>query len=151
MIPTILFIGSFLNGVLAQTDALTNATTAFSMSKIVPDVIDSFNPTALITMTFTDSVTKGTVNVNPGTVLSMERRCHSEISPSAFAYTIFSRIRRRTPVLPQSRWVRCKPAICRRNRRPGRAYTPAAQYISVLALCCRRLYSRQFHWLVFKL
>ncbi|KAF8204790.1 phosphatidylethanolamine-binding protein [Pholiota molesta] len=73
MLPVILSIGLFLNSAFAQTDALSNVTTAFSMAQIVPDVIDSFDPMALINITFTDSVTMDTVDVVPGILLTMEQ------------------------------------------------------------------------------
>ncbi|KAF9478156.1 PEBP-like protein [Pholiota conissans] len=54
-------------------DALSNVTTAFSMAQIVPDVINSFDPIALINITFTDSVTMDAVDVDPGVLLTMEQ------------------------------------------------------------------------------
>jgi hypothetical protein len=89
MLPVILSIGLFLNGAFAQTDTLSNVTMAFSMAQIVPDVIDSFDPMALISITFTDSVTMDIVDVVPGILLTMERQYHSDvILPDVCSYRI---------------------------------------------------------------
>ncbi|KAF5393103.1 hypothetical protein D9757_001340 [Collybiopsis confluens] len=52
---------------------LTNTTNAFIKSHIVPDVLSSFSPAALLTVEFTDSATSQTLNVTPGIVLTMEQ------------------------------------------------------------------------------
>ncbi|CAL1701183.1 unnamed protein product [Somion occarium] len=62
--------------IAAQND--TNLTTssvqeAFSNAKIVPDVLPSFQPTALLNVTFTDQATGALLSVSPGMNLTMEQ------------------------------------------------------------------------------
>ncbi|KAF8827004.1 hypothetical protein HHX47_DHR5000844 [Lentinula edodes] len=63
------------NKVLGQfsDQSLTNTTQAFTQAQIVPDVLSSFNPAALLGVEFTDPSTNQSVNVTPGILLSMEQ------------------------------------------------------------------------------
>lgn len=64
----------------AQTNpTLSNVTTAFTKAKIVPDVLKTFNPSAVLDVIFTDPTTSMAVNVTPGVNLSMERKSDSRI------------------------------------------------------------------------
>ncbi|TFK71776.1 PEBP-like protein [Pluteus cervinus] len=58
---------------LAQDAALTNVTSAFTAAQIVPDVISSFSPGAVLNVVFTDPVTNLMVNVTPDVTLTLEQ------------------------------------------------------------------------------
>lgn len=58
---------------LAQSTLTSNITAAFSQAKVVPDVIHTFNPTALVNITFTEPTTMQVANVTPGIQLTMNR------------------------------------------------------------------------------
>ncbi|ETW83719.1 phosphatidylethanolamine binding protein [Heterobasidion irregulare TC 32-1] len=59
----------------AQVDAasLSTVKSAFETSKVVPDVIPSFDPTALLDVVFVDPFTNDTVHVTPGMELTANR------------------------------------------------------------------------------
>lgn len=62
-----------LRGTVAQSpSALTNVSQAFSSASVVPDVLDSFTPTALLNVIFTDPATMQALNITPGMNLSTE-------------------------------------------------------------------------------
>ena len=60
----------------AQVDAasLSTVKTAFETSKVVPDVIPSFDPTAILDVVFVDPFTNDTVHVTPGMELTTNRK-----------------------------------------------------------------------------
>lgn len=60
----------------AQVDAasLSTVKSAFETSKVVPDVIPSFDPTALLDVVFVDPFTNDTVHVTPGMELTANRK-----------------------------------------------------------------------------
>jgi hypothetical protein len=69
----LLFLGCMLSTGFAQSSSpstLANVTQAFSQAKIVPNVLESFSPTALINMTFTVSG----INVTTGMLLTESRK-----------------------------------------------------------------------------
>ncbi|THV08339.1 PEBP-like protein [Dendrothele bispora CBS 962.96] len=72
MMRTLLFATIVLAGTaFAQfTQSLDNVTQAFTNAKIVPDVLPSFSPRALLNVTFTDASMQS-VNVTPGIQLTM--------------------------------------------------------------------------------
>jgi len=78
MFSAILSVALVLQSASAQgtSSPLTNVTNAFSSSHIVPDVIATFNPVALVNVSFTDAVTTESVNVLPGVLLSRERQSY---------------------------------------------------------------------------
>ncbi|KAK7470423.1 hypothetical protein VKT23_001849 [Stygiomarasmius scandens] len=66
---TVLLAGT----VAAQfTQSLDNVTQAFTKANVVPDVLPSFSPRALLNVTFTDASMQS-VNVTPGILLTMEQ------------------------------------------------------------------------------
>ncbi|KAJ3775485.1 phosphatidylethanolamine-binding protein [Lentinula raphanica] len=71
-ISTLLLLSGKVLGQFSNQN-LTNTTQAFSTAKIVPDVLSSFNPAALLGVEFTDPSTNQSVNVTPGFLLSMEQ------------------------------------------------------------------------------
>ncbi|KAF8165496.1 phosphatidylethanolamine-binding protein [Crassisporium funariophilum] len=77
MLSAILSVALVLHSTCAQGttsgSSLTNVTNAFSTSQIVPDVVNTFTPDALVNISFTDAVTMENVNVIPGMLLSMEQ------------------------------------------------------------------------------
>ena len=63
---------------LPQPDpTLANYTRVCSEAQIVPDILASFDPTALLDVVYTDPATKRPLNVTPGVRLMKERECHS--------------------------------------------------------------------------
>lgn len=58
---------------VAQDTNITAEEQAFTANAIVPDILSSFNPTATLTVTYTDPVTNLAVNVTPGGNLTIER------------------------------------------------------------------------------
>jgi len=82
MLFSILSIAVVLQGTLglalSQPDpTLANYTQAFSEAHVVPDVLASFNPTALLDVEFTDPTTKQSIKVPPGVHLTTEREFRS--------------------------------------------------------------------------
>ncbi|KAJ3993530.1 phosphatidylethanolamine-binding protein [Lentinula boryana] len=71
-LPTLLLVPLRVLGQFNNQN-LTNTTQAFAAAKIVPDVLSSFNPAALLGVEFTDPSTNQSVNVTPGILLSMEQ------------------------------------------------------------------------------
>jgi len=60
------------NAQVAMPD-ISNVTTAFTSSHIVPDLLPSFNPVDAANVTFSDPVTMMDVTVAPGILLTTER------------------------------------------------------------------------------
>ncbi|KAF8812284.1 PEBP-like protein [Phlegmacium glaucopus] len=74
MFSAILSIALVLQSASAQTTSpLINVTNAFSSSHLVPNVIPTFNPIALLNVSFADTATKQSINVVPGVLLSTEQ------------------------------------------------------------------------------
>ncbi|KAJ4479326.1 phosphatidylethanolamine-binding protein [Lentinula aciculospora] len=71
-LSTAVFIPSRVLGQFSNQN-LSNTTQAFETAKIVPDVLSSFNPAALLGVEFMDPSTNQAVNVTPGILLSMEQ------------------------------------------------------------------------------
>ncbi|KIK67834.1 hypothetical protein GYMLUDRAFT_36611 [Collybiopsis luxurians FD-317 M1] len=73
LLPGLLFAPEKVFGQSFNQSDLANVTTAFTQSKIVPDVLSSFSPVLLLGVRFTDPAANQTINVTPGIVLTMEQ------------------------------------------------------------------------------
>ncbi|KAI0677394.1 phosphatidylethanolamine-binding protein [Trametes maxima] len=69
------------NATSTSNVTIASVAQAFSAAKIVPDVLPSFNPTALLGVVFTDNTTGASVNVTPGANLTREQNA---IRPQVF-------------------------------------------------------------------
>lgn len=61
-----------LEGNLAQETTISGVQRAFTDSKLVPDVLSSFNPTALLNIVFRDPTTNQSLKVTPGQNLTID-------------------------------------------------------------------------------
>jgi len=80
MLLSVLLIALVLQGTLVlpqQNPMLAKYTQAFSKAQIVPNVLESFNLTALLDVVYMDPATKQPLHVPPGVHLMTERECHS--------------------------------------------------------------------------
>ena len=62
---------------LAIAQDVTPEAQGFQSTMVVPDVIPVFNPTAVLTVTFTDPATGQQLNVTPAENLTIERKISS--------------------------------------------------------------------------
>lgn len=61
--------------IYARKTTLSDVKQAFTDFDVVPDVLPSFYPTALLDVVFTDPTTNQPLNVTPGLNLTMTRKC----------------------------------------------------------------------------
>jgi hypothetical protein len=61
---------------VAQNVTTSSVKQAFADAKLVPDVLSSFDPTAILNVVLDDSATKNrTLDISPGQNLTVEREC----------------------------------------------------------------------------
>ncbi|KAI9000865.1 phosphatidylethanolamine-binding protein [Trametes punicea] len=99
LIPLLTFATIAISCVSAQNSTnftVADVAQAFETAKIVPDVLPSFNPTAILNVVFTDNTTGTTVTVTPGANLTREQNA---LRPQVFLTTNDSSLAHQTFVL----------------------------------------------------